>query len=105
MHSAARTRTECGVLASTIVFSRVVAAAGAACCSLATDCEKVARRAARNARIELGLLHPAQKGFRRDLNRGRCLFDVPVRQEGGDCVIHLAFEFGPVAGHLGTSAF
>src|ERR1017187_447154 len=54
MHSAARTRTDAGEAASTKVFIRVVAAAGAACCSLAIDCEKVARRAARYARSNSG---------------------------------------------------
>src|SRR6266436_942320 len=46
-HSAARTRTDAGVLGSIIVFSRVVAAAEAPCWSRAMDCENAARRASR----------------------------------------------------------
>lgn len=49
MHSAARTRTEAGVLWSSITLSRVVAAAVAPCWSLATAWEYAARLASRYA--------------------------------------------------------
>jgi hypothetical protein len=38
------------------------------------------------------------------VNRSRRFFDVLLREERGDRIVHLPFEFCSVAGHLRTSA-
>src|SRR5450432_2870289 len=49
MHSAARTRVDAGVFWSSMILSKVVAAAVEPCCKRAMDCENAARRASRYA--------------------------------------------------------
>src|SRR5262249_42995499 len=49
--------------------------------------------------IELGLLHPSQEGFGRDLRGARSLFNVALGEERNHRVLHLSSEFCSVIGH------
>jgi hypothetical protein len=85
MASAARTLTDAGVLGSINVFSKVVAAAEVleSSDSLSvggTPCLPVGS-------LEFGYLKPIDQGSGRNTDHFGSLFDVPLGQQGGDCLL------------------
>ena len=93
MISAARTRVDAGVFASSINFIRIVAAAEEPCWSRAVVCPNAARRAFRKAAVELRVLHPAEQRPSSDSGRARSFVNVALGKQRSNRIFHLAPEF------------